>query len=145
MVQLSHSIVGNCHISDRRNPADLTHRPEELLVTSALKTVIYPVKDLAKAKKLYGTLLGVEPIVDEVYYVQFNTADQQIGLDPKGHRKGMTGSVCYWPVEDIKDSVAKLLEAGATELQAVSDVGGGMLIALVKDADGNVIGLSQTP
>ena len=114
-------------------------------MTPALKTVIYPVKDLAQAKKLYGTLLGVEPIMDEVYYVQFNTAHQQIGLDPKGHSKGMTGSVCYWPVEDIKESVAQLLEAGAMEQQAVSDVGGGTLIALVKDADGNVIGLIQTP
>jgi predicted enzyme related to lactoylglutathione lyase len=114
-------------------------------VPPALKTVIYPVKDLAQAKKLYGTLLGVEPTMDEVYYVQFNTAHQQIGLDPRGHSKGMTGSVCYWPVEDIKDSVAQLLGAGATEQQAVSDVGGGALIALVKDADGNVIGLIQTP
>ncbi len=114
-------------------------------MTPALKTVIYPVKDLAQAKKLYGTLLGVEPIMDEDYYVQFNTAHQQIGLDPKGHGKGMTGSVCYWPVDDIKDSVAQLLEAGATEQQAVSDVGGGTLIALVKDADGNLIGLIQTP
>jgi predicted enzyme related to lactoylglutathione lyase len=114
-------------------------------VTSGLKTIIYPVKDLAQAKTLYGTLLGVEPIMDEVYYVQFNTAHQDIGLDPNGHSKGMAGAVCYWPVEDIKDSVAQLLKAGATELQAVSDVGGGKLIASVKDADGNVIGLTQTP
>ncbi|MEP6528279.1 MAG: hypothetical protein ABJA86_14080 [Nocardioidaceae bacterium] len=57
----------------------------------------------------------------------------------------MTGSVCYWPVEDIRDSVAQLLGAGATEQQAVSDVRGGTLIALVKDADSNVIGLIQTP
>jgi predicted enzyme related to lactoylglutathione lyase len=114
-------------------------------VTSGLKTIIYPVKDLAQTKTLYGTLLGVEPIMDEVYYVQFNTAHQEIGLDPNGHSKGMTGAVCYWPVEDIKDSVAQLLKAGATELQAVSDVGGGKLIASVKDADGNVIGLTQTP
>ena len=114
-------------------------------MTRALKTVIYPVKDLAQAKALYGTLLGLEPSMDEVYYVQFNTAHQEIGLDPNGHSKGMTGPVCYWPVEDIKDSAAQLLEAGATEQQAVSDLGGGKLIASVKDADGNVIGLIQTP
>jgi predicted enzyme related to lactoylglutathione lyase len=114
-------------------------------MTSALKTVIYPVKDLAAAKALYGTLLGVEPMMDEPYYVQFNTEHQQIGLDPNGHSKGMTGSVCYWPVADIKRSVAQLLEAGATEQQPASDVGGGTLVALVKDADGNVIGLIQEP
>jgi hypothetical protein len=57
----------------------------------------------------------------------------------------MTGSVCYWPVEDIKDSEAQMLNPGATEQQAVSDVGGGTLIDVVKDADGIVIGLIQTP
>ena len=46
---------------------------------------------------------------------------------------------------DIKDSVARLLAAGATEQQAVGDVGGGKLMASVTDADGNVIGLIQVP
>ncbi|PZS20780.1 MAG: glyoxalase [Pseudonocardiales bacterium] len=114
-------------------------------MSAALKTVIYPVTDLARAKTLYGTLLGLQPVMDEVYYVQFNTEHQEIGLDPNGHSKGMTGPVCYWPVADIKDSVAQLLEAGATELEAPSDVGGGKLIASVQDADGNVVGLVQTP
>jgi hypothetical protein len=30
-------------------------------------------------------------------------------------------------------------------LKAASDVGGGKLIASVKDADGNIIGLAQSP
>jgi extradiol dioxygenase family protein len=53
----------------------------------------YPVKDLAKAKTLYGTLLSVAPSMDEAYYVQFDVADQDRGLDPHGHSKGMTGPV----------------------------------------------------
>jgi predicted enzyme related to lactoylglutathione lyase len=101
--------------------------------------------NLAQAKTLYGTLLGLEPIMDEAYYVQFNTADQEIGLDPNGHSKGMTGPVGYWYVEDIKATVAQLLAAGATEQQSVTDVGGGRLIATVTDGDGNVIGLLQAP
>ena len=74
-------------------------------MTPTLRTVIYPVKDLASAKTLYGTLLGEEPSVDEVYYVQFNGAHQEVGLDPNGHSKGMTGPVGYWHVEDIKDAL----------------------------------------
>jgi predicted enzyme related to lactoylglutathione lyase len=35
--------------------------------------------------------------------------------------------------------------AGAETLQEISDVGGGKLIATVKDTDGNVIGLLQMP
>jgi extradiol dioxygenase family protein len=30
-----------------------------------ISTVIYPVKDLAKARTLYGALLGVAPAQDE--------------------------------------------------------------------------------
>jgi predicted enzyme related to lactoylglutathione lyase len=38
-----------------------------------------------------------------------------------------------------------LLEAGAEVQQAIKDVGEGKLIAVVKDADGNSIGLMHTP
>jgi predicted enzyme related to lactoylglutathione lyase len=114
-------------------------------MTAALKTVIYPVKDLAQAKPLYSTLLGIEPSMDEPYYVHYNATNQEIGLDPSGHSKGMTGPVGYWHVEDIKGAVAQLLAAGATEQQSVSDTGGGKLMASVTDTDGNVIGLIQLP
>ena len=57
----------------------------------------------------------------------------------------MTGLVGYWHVDDIKRSVKALLDAGAEAQQEVRDVGGGKLIASVKDADGNVIGLLQLP
>jgi predicted enzyme related to lactoylglutathione lyase len=55
----------------------------------------------------------------------------------------MTGLVAYWNVGDINTSLQGLLDAGAELLQNVQDVGGGKLIALVKDQDGNVIGLAQ--
>jgi len=38
-----------------------------------------------------------------------------------------------------------LVDAGAQVHQEVRDVGGGKLIASVKDADGNIIGLIQLP
>jgi predicted enzyme related to lactoylglutathione lyase len=48
-------------------------------------------------------------------------------------------------VGDIKASLQALVDAGATPKQAVTDVGGGKLIATVTDADGNAIGLMQSP
>lgn len=112
-------------------------------MTSGLKAIIYPVTDLAQAKTLYGALLGVAPDVDEPYYVNFSVGGHDIGLDPHGHNKGMTGPIGYWYVEDITASLKQLLDAGATEQQAINDVGGGNLIASVKDAGGNIIGLIQ--
>jgi len=114
-------------------------------VTQGIGTIIYPVKDVALAKKLYRRFLGVEPYVDEPYYVGFRVGDQEIGLDPKGHSQGMTGPVGYRHVPDIKAAMESLLEAGAQMQQEISDVSWGKLIASVRDADGNIIGLIQPP
>jgi predicted enzyme related to lactoylglutathione lyase len=111
-------------------------------MTSGVKTIIYPVNDLAAAKAIFGALLGAEPIADTPYYVGYRVAGQDIGLDPNGHRHG-SGPVPYWSVDDIQASVQALVAAGAQTVQEPQDVGGGKLIAMVKDADGNVIGLSQ--
>ena len=111
-------------------------------MTEGIKTFIYPVKDIAKAKTLYSTLLGKEPYADAPYYVGYKVGDQEIGLDPNGHKEGMTG---YYEVDDIKKSLRLLLDAGAQVQQEVRDVGEGKLIASVKDADGNIIGLMQSP
>lgn len=110
-----------------------------------ITTVIYPVKDLDQAKTLYGKLLGVAPYADSPYYVGWKLGDMDIGLDPNGHKSGLTGPVSYYQVDDIKSSLQTLLDAGAQPLQAVRDVGAGMLIASVKDADGNIIGIKQLP
>ena len=114
-------------------------------MNQGIKQFNYPVTDLAQAKKLYSTLLSVKPYMDKAYYVGFRVGDQEIGLDPHGHSQGMTGPVGYWHVDDIEESLKLLLDAGAEAQQAIKDVGGGKLIASVKDADGNIIGLIQSP
>ena len=109
----------------------------------SIKTILYPIKDLAQAKAIFGTLLDTPPYMDEPYYVGFRVGDQDIGLDPNGHNKGMTGPECYWHVADIGKSLQALLDAGAQLRQEVKDVGGGKLIASVTDTDHNIIGLIQ--
>jgi predicted enzyme related to lactoylglutathione lyase len=114
-------------------------------MNKGIQTIIYPVKDIDRAKALYSQLLGVAPYMDEPYYVGFNVGGQDIGLDPHGYTKGMTGPIGYYHVDDINKSLQSLLDAGAQTQQAVKDVGGGKLIASVKDADGHTIGLIQLP
>jgi predicted enzyme related to lactoylglutathione lyase len=113
-------------------------------MTEGIRTIIYPVKDIAQAKTLYRKLLGVKPYMDEAYYVAFSVGGQDLGLDPDGHSQGMTGPVVYWHVDDIKNSMKLLVNAGAQAQQEVKEVGAGKLIASVKDADGNIIGLIQS-
>ncbi len=114
-------------------------------MSEGIKHFNYPVKDIEAAKELYGKLIGVEPYVDEAYYVGYRIGDQEIGLDPNAHQLGMTGPVGFFNVTDIKKSLQTLLEAGAGSQQEPKDVGGGMLVAYAKDTDGNSIGLIQAP
>ncbi|MGW3248523.1 VOC family protein [Streptomyces sp. NPDC001070] len=114
-------------------------------MTKGVTTIIYPTQDLDRAKALFTQWLGVEPFVDEPYYVGYRVAGQDIGLDPNGHARGMTGPVAYRDVEDVKAAVDGLVAAGAEVLQDTRDVGGGKLIAMVKVTDGHVVGLAQQP
>ncbi len=113
-------------------------------MTAGVQTVIYPAQDLAAAKALFSTLLGA-PAMDEPYYVGWRVAGQDIGLDPNGHARGMSGPVCFWDVDDIEAALQALVAAGGEIGEAAHDVGGGKLVAWVKDADGNAIGLLHTP
>jgi predicted enzyme related to lactoylglutathione lyase len=120
----------------------VTGLPEEMQVNHGIRTIIYPTRDIAKAKALLAVLAG-PPAHEQPYYVGFSVDDQQIGLDPNGHTQGMTGPIAYWHVDDIAETLDALVEAGAEPQSPVRDVGGGRLIATVTDADGNVIGLLQ--
>lgn len=114
-------------------------------MTGGMRTIIYPVADLDAAKGIFGGLLGVMPYMDEPYYVGFNVGDQNVGLDPNGHGKGMLGPTGYWHVDHIQAALDHLLSGGATTVHDIADVGGGKLVAAARDGDGNVIGLLQMP
>jgi predicted enzyme related to lactoylglutathione lyase len=109
-------------------------------MNKGIRTVVYPVNDINKAKALFRGLLGKEPYADDPYYAGFKVGKVDIGLDPNGHKEGMT---VYYEVDNIKESLQSLLDAGAKQIQEIKDVGAGRLIASAKDADGNIIGLLQ--
>jgi predicted enzyme related to lactoylglutathione lyase len=99
---------------------------------------VFPVKDLEKAKVLYTAFLGVEPYYASEYYAGYKLGDQEIGLDPNSQIQ-----VTYIDVEDLEVAIGDLGLAGATLHVEPKNVGGGLMIAQVKDADGNVLGLRQ--
>ena len=109
----------------------------------AIKLTVFPVKEITQATALYTALLGQEPYVTAPYYVGFRVGDQEVGLDPNGHAAGLTGPLDYWQVDDIHARLQAYVAAGATCVQPVKAVGYGRLIATVKDADNNLIGLMQ--
>ena len=81
-----------------------------------LRTAIYHAPDLAKAKSWYSKILGIEPYFDQPFYVGFNIAGYELGLDPDpSSSAGSGGVVVYWGVSDTDAALKHLLSLGATE------------------------------
>jgi predicted enzyme related to lactoylglutathione lyase len=112
-----------------------------------LRTAIYHVGDLDRAKGWYGEVLGKEPYFDEPFYVGFDVGGFELGLQPDegGAPRSSTGVVAYWGVEDAEAALARLLELGARGRSGVQDVGEGILLASVLDPFGNVFGIIENP
>jgi lactoylglutathione lyase len=111
-----------------------------------LRTVVYHVEDLERAKNWYTKAFGVKPYFDEDFYVGFDIGGYELGLHPdmEGVTRG-NNAVAYWGVEDIESAYRHMLEIGARKDSPIRDVGGDIKVAQVRDPFGNVVGLIQNP
>lgn len=110
-----------------------------------LRTAIYSVDDITRAKEWYSKAFGVEPYFDEPFYVGFNIGGFELGLDPNAKDHGAGGGTAYWGVANAEAAVAEIVAAGATLSSPVSEVGGGIKVAVVLDPFGNRIGIIENP
>lgn len=112
-----------------------------------LRTALYPVADINRARSWYASVLGFDPYFDEPFYVGFEVGGFELGLIPADahHQPGAGGVTAYWGVDDADAAVARLLVQGATVHEAVQDVGGGIRLGTVRDPDGNVLGVIYNP
>src|SRR5690349_7480521 len=113
-------------------PSLFPHMTARLL---GLRTNIYKVTDLQKAKDWYKKLFGIEPYFDEPFYVGFNVGGFELGLDPdvSDQKPGAGGSVTYWGVASMDDAVKSLKSAKAKFHSEPRDVGDGIQVAAVED------------
>ncbi len=112
-----------------------------------LRTVIYHVPDLQRAKAWYSSAFGIQPYFDEPFYVGFNIGGCELGLDPdtQGVKPGPGGSVAYWGVQNAVEAVAHFTRSGASLKSPIQDVGEGIRVATVVDPFGNLMGLIENP
>ena len=109
-----------------------------------LRTAIYPVNDLEKAKHWYTQAIGSEPYFDQPFYVGFSVGGFELGLVPDG-TSGTRGPQPLWGVASALDAVAHLIAIGATALDPVTEVGDGIKVAAVIDPFGNRLGVIENP
>ena len=112
-----------------------------------LRTAVYQVTDIEKAKAWYRALLEIDPYFDQPFYVGFNVGGFELGRHPAdaAHPPGPGASVAYWGVERMAMAWPRLLGLGAAPVSAPQDVGDGIQVASARDPFGNLLGVIENP
>jgi predicted enzyme related to lactoylglutathione lyase len=109
-----------------------------------MRTTVYPVPDLARAKDWYTQVFGKAPYFDQPFYVGFEIGGFELGLVPDG-TPGTAGANVYWGVDDIEAETARILALGATVHTAIQEVGDSIKVVDLADPFGNLLGLIYNP
>ncbi|MGI8584432.1 MAG: VOC family protein [Chitinophagaceae bacterium] len=111
-----------------------------------LRTAIYKVPDIVTAKKWYTEAFATSPYFDMPFYVGFNIAGYELGLQPDDKSEVKSENVeMYWGVKDVEASYNRLLSLGATSYHPPQNVGEQIIVATVKDPWNNIIGIIYNP
>ena len=112
-----------------------------------LRTTIYKVADLNSAVQWYSEVFQTEPYFNEPFYVGFEIGGYELGLQPEETAAASKAEsvLTYWGVDDIDSEYKRFVESGAVPHEEPTNVGGEIVVASVKDAWGNIIGLIYNP
>ncbi len=112
-----------------------------------LRTVVYKVKDLTKAKEWYAKAFKSQPYFDEPFYVGFNICGYELGLLPEelSPVQKSESEIAYWGVENIQQEFEHLVKLGAQVHEKPTNVGGELMVASVTDPWKNIIGIIYNP
>jgi uncharacterized glyoxalase superfamily protein PhnB len=65
--------------------------------------------------------------------------------DSSAQMERAEAGVAYWGVDDADAAFARLVSLGATSVEPIEDVGGGIRIGAVRDPFGNILGVIYNP
>jgi predicted enzyme related to lactoylglutathione lyase len=116
-----------------------------------ISTISFYAADLAAAQSWYTELLGFEPYFQRPGYVEFRIGDYQSELGIIDARYAPyevgtpAGAVVFWHVDDLSGTLDRLLAAGATLHEGITERGEGFVTASVVDPFGNILGVMTNP
>jgi predicted enzyme related to lactoylglutathione lyase len=111
-----------------------------------LQTCIYQVENLDKAKAWYTDVLEATPYFDEPFYAGFSVSGYELGLVAGATEAPEKPRV--WPYFGVADAQAeydRLIKLGGTALEPPHEVGGGIVVAAVRDPFRNPFGVIKNP
>ena len=108
-----------------------------------------PVTDMDRAKKFYETILGYELALNEMgpalmaWFPMEQGATGATGslIKAEGYVPSETGSMVYFSVNDIEDTLSKVNENGGTTVNPKMNIGEYGFVAHFIDTEGNKIAL----
>lgn len=112
-----------------------------------LRTAIYKVTNLSEAKARYSDVFQATPYFDEPFYVWFNIGGYELWLQPDetlANAKVESVNVLWW-VESVHREYDRIIGLWAISIQSPMNVGGGIIVASLRDPWGNVLGLIYNP
>jgi predicted enzyme related to lactoylglutathione lyase len=107
-----------------------------------IENIVYTVGDIETAKAIHASLLGVEPHIDQPYYVGFEVGGVEIGLTSQSPGAPI-GAVAHIHVADLEAALAEVEQVGATLTSEPTRVAPGTRTATVSDPDGITLGLIE--
>jgi lactoylglutathione lyase len=112
-----------------------------------LRTTIYKVSDINKAKEWYAKVFEIKPYFNQAFYVGFNIGGYELGLQPESEEvlNKTANVVTYWGVSDIDKLYTHFINNGAFSNEKPTNVGGDIMTATVVDPWGNTIGIIYNP
>lgn len=121
-----------------------------------LSNISFYADDVAAAATWYTELLGIEPYFrrdnpdGSPAYVEFRVGDFQHELGIVDRKYAIPGtslgeSITFWHVDDLAESLDRMLALGASLHDQVRERGEGFNTASVVDPFGNVLGIMNNP
>ncbi len=105
----------------------------------------YAVKDLEKAKKFYGEVLGLKKTLEIEGWAEFSHAQgaASIGLSRDPKADGQAGATVVLKVDDLEHARRELADRGVQFEGAVEEIPGFVRLATFRDPLGNRLQLVQ--
>ncbi len=122
-----------------------------------MATVNFWADDVKAAREWYNNLLGITPYFerpdsDNPAYIEYRFGDFQHELGiidrkfaPKEAHPGPGGIVLFWHVDNIEQTLERLISMGAREYEPLTPREAGFITASVVDPFGNVLGIMYNP
>jgi predicted enzyme related to lactoylglutathione lyase len=108
-----------------------------------------PVNDLSKAQAFYEYILKAELMPNEMgpvkmaWFPMIQNGEGAAGtlVKAEGHVPSHSGTLIYFSVEDIEETLKRINQKGGKTLEAKQSIGEYGYFAVFEDTEGNRIGL----